>query len=80
MRMQAQTAAIENGFVRFPKEVPWLHIYLDELTASLIQIQGPSGLDIAGIGMVLGQGSRSKYVGVLQRRANETEGLGNGAG
>jgi predicted phage terminase large subunit-like protein len=32
MRMQAQTAMIENGFVRFPKEAPWMDTYLEELT------------------------------------------------
>ena len=32
MRMHAQTAAIENGFVHFPKEAPWLADYIHELT------------------------------------------------
>jgi predicted phage terminase large subunit-like protein len=31
MRLRAQTAKIENGFVLFPKEAPWLDIYLREL-------------------------------------------------
>jgi len=33
MRMHAQTAMIENGFVRLPKEAPWLAPYLHELAA-----------------------------------------------
>src|SRR5271166_2605959 len=33
MRMHAQTAMIENGFVHLPKEAPWLAEYLHELTA-----------------------------------------------
>jgi Terminase RNaseH-like domain len=32
MRMHAQTAMIENGFVHLPKESPWLAEYLHELT------------------------------------------------
>jgi predicted phage terminase large subunit-like protein len=32
MRMHAQTATIENGFVFLPKEAPWLAEYLHELT------------------------------------------------
>jgi len=31
MRMHAQTAMIENGFVHLPKEAPWLAPYLHEL-------------------------------------------------
>jgi predicted phage terminase large subunit-like protein len=33
MRMHAQTAMIENGFVRVPQSAPWLAQYLHELTA-----------------------------------------------
>jgi len=33
MRMHAQTAMIENGFVHLPKEATWLAEYLHELTA-----------------------------------------------
>ena len=33
MRMHAQTAMIENGFVHLPKEAGWLPEYLHELTA-----------------------------------------------
>jgi predicted phage terminase large subunit-like protein len=33
MRMHAQTAMIESGFVHLPKEAPWLTEYLHELTA-----------------------------------------------
>jgi len=33
MRMHAQTAMIENGFVHLPKEAAWLAEYLHELTA-----------------------------------------------
>jgi predicted phage terminase large subunit-like protein len=33
MRMHAQTAMIENGFVHLPKEAEWLADYLHELTA-----------------------------------------------
>ena len=32
MRMHAQTAMIENGFVHLPKEAAWLSAYLHELT------------------------------------------------
>jgi hypothetical protein len=32
MRMHAQTAMIENGFVRVPSTAPWLAEYLHELT------------------------------------------------
>ena len=32
MRMHAQTATIENGFVYLPAETPWLAEYLHELT------------------------------------------------
>lgn len=32
MRLHAQTAAIENGFVSLPREAPWLAEYLHELT------------------------------------------------
>ena len=31
MRLRAQTAKIEGGFVLFPKEAPWLDTYLTEL-------------------------------------------------
>jgi predicted phage terminase large subunit-like protein len=31
MRMHAQTATIENGFVHLPKEAPWLAEYVHEL-------------------------------------------------
>jgi predicted phage terminase large subunit-like protein len=33
MRLHAQTATIENGFVHVPQQVPWLAQYLFELTA-----------------------------------------------
>ena len=33
MRLHAQTAAIENGFVWLPAEAPWLADYVAELTA-----------------------------------------------
>jgi hypothetical protein len=32
MRMHAQTAMIENGFVHLPEQAPWLAQYLAELT------------------------------------------------
>jgi hypothetical protein len=32
MRMHAQTAMIENGFVRVPEKAPWLAEYLNEMT------------------------------------------------
>ena len=32
MRMHAQTAMIENGFVHLPKAAPWLAQYLHEMT------------------------------------------------
>jgi hypothetical protein len=32
MRMHAQTAVIENGFVHLPEAAPWLAPYLHELT------------------------------------------------
>jgi predicted phage terminase large subunit-like protein len=32
MRMHAQTAMIENGFVHLPDATPWLALYLDDLT------------------------------------------------
>ena len=32
MRMHAQTAMIENGFVHLPKEAAWVAEYLHELT------------------------------------------------
>ena len=32
MRMHAQTAMIENGFVHLPKDAAWLAEYLHELT------------------------------------------------
>jgi hypothetical protein len=32
MRMHAQTAMIENGFVRVPERAPWLAEYLNEIT------------------------------------------------
>jgi phage terminase large subunit-like protein len=31
MRMHAQTATIENGFVHLPQAAPWLAAYLHEL-------------------------------------------------
>jgi predicted phage terminase large subunit-like protein len=33
MRLHAQTAFIENGFVSLPEEAPWLDTYLHELTS-----------------------------------------------
>jgi hypothetical protein len=33
MRMHAQTAMIENGFVHLPDAAPWLAAYLHELTS-----------------------------------------------
>ena len=32
MRLHAQTAAIENGFVHLPETAPWLAEYLHEMT------------------------------------------------
>jgi predicted phage terminase large subunit-like protein len=32
MRLHAQTALIENGFVHLPETAPWLGEYLHELT------------------------------------------------
>ena len=32
MRLHAQTAPIENGFVHLPETAPWLDSYLQELT------------------------------------------------
>src|SRR6516164_1573437 len=32
MRMHAQTAMIENGFVHIPESAPWLAEYLHEMT------------------------------------------------
>jgi predicted phage terminase large subunit-like protein len=32
MRLRAQTATIENGFVFVPREAPWLAEYIHELT------------------------------------------------
>jgi hypothetical protein len=34
MRLQAQTALIENGFVHIPETAPWLAEYLHEMTRS----------------------------------------------
>ena len=34
MRLHAQTAMIENGFVHIPETAPWLAEYLHELTCS----------------------------------------------
>jgi hypothetical protein len=34
MRLHAQTATIENGFVYLPRKTPWLAEYLHELTVS----------------------------------------------
>ena len=31
MRLHAQTALIENGFVRIPEDAPWLAEYLHEM-------------------------------------------------
>ena len=33
MRLHAQTAEIEGGFVLFPKEAPWLDTYIHELVS-----------------------------------------------
>ncbi len=33
MRLHAQTATIENGFVHLPREAPWLADYLTEITS-----------------------------------------------
>ena len=33
MRLHAETATIENGFVFLPEEAPWLADYVSELTA-----------------------------------------------
>ena len=33
MRLHAQTATIENGFVHLPRDAPWLDGYLHELLA-----------------------------------------------
>ena len=33
MRLHAETATIENGFVWLPQEAPWLADYLAEITA-----------------------------------------------
>jgi hypothetical protein len=33
MRLYAQTAMIENGFVHLPERAPWLALYLYELTS-----------------------------------------------
>ena len=33
MRLHAQTAMFENGIVHLPREAPWLHDYVQELTS-----------------------------------------------
>lgn len=33
MRMNAQTAQFENGFVRLPRQAPWLEVYTREVTS-----------------------------------------------
>ena len=35
MRLHAQTALIENGFVHIPETAPWLAEYLHEMTVYL---------------------------------------------
>ena len=56
MRLHAQTATIENGFVFLPEEAPWLADYLAELTAfpagrhdDQVELDGPgAGLEQEG--------------------------------
>ena len=39
MRLHAQTAKIEGGFVLFPKEAPWMDAYIQELGARLEHLE-----------------------------------------
>ena len=45
VRLHAQTAVIENGFVFLPEEAPWLAGYLSELTAFRRPPRRPGRLD-----------------------------------
>jgi hypothetical protein len=47
MRLHAQTAVIENGFVHIPETAPWLAEYLHEMTVFALAI-GPLGILFLG--------------------------------
>jgi predicted phage terminase large subunit-like protein len=59
MRMHAQTAMIENGFVHLPKEAGWLAEYVHELTAPERQARRPSRLDSTDARLVQAGGPRA---------------------
>src|SRR5271156_2106969 len=40
MRMHAQTAMIENGFVHIPESAPWLAEYLHEMLLTALRVGG----------------------------------------
>ena len=50
MRLHAQTATIENGFVYLPKEAPWLLDYITEMTTFPKGKHDDSRFNFTGIG------------------------------
>jgi predicted phage terminase large subunit-like protein len=62
MRLHAQTAMIENGFVHVPQRAPWLAPYLAELTAFPNAKHGPSRLDRTDARLVQERRPRARRV------------------
>jgi predicted phage terminase large subunit-like protein len=75
MRMHAQTAMIENGFVHLPDAAPWLAPYLHEMTVfPHRQARRPSRFDRAAARLVQASQRPSSNAGIFElyrRRAEE---------
>ena len=75
MRLHAQSAVIENGFVFVPEEAPWLADYVSELTTF------PAGrhddqVELDGAGAGLGEGEARDGGGGVDRVLSATGGGG----
>jgi phage terminase large subunit-like protein len=72
MRLHAQTALIENGFVHLPERAPWLAQYLAELTAFP---NGKHDDQVDSTAQMLdwfkGAGRKPGFLGYYRRRAEE---------
>jgi predicted phage terminase large subunit-like protein len=65
MRLHAQTATIENGFVHLPSEAHWLADYLHELTVFPNGRHDDQVIDRAGARLVEAEAAGLGYTGVL---------------
>jgi predicted phage terminase large subunit-like protein len=76
MRLHAQTATIENGFVHLPRDAHWLADYLHELTVFPNGRHGrPGRLDFASPRLVEAEAVGLGYIRILPVRGRKDEGM-----